>query len=267
VVIKSGLEADKSDIASFRDLWDRESEEWEKQSESSDSRVFLTHDRIGYITALITRNLKACNVLDVACGPGFISLRLAEAGFDVYGFDISEKFVNHTIKRIGNTINDPGLHFRVSRNGEIPFSGMRFDLILAIGILPFLKDSSAYIDGLKPFLKEDGYIVASCVNGSSAYILKSILKNWRSISLSTIVRLLRTGIWYVEYSAYYKFKQAHNIRQLDQLFLSKGFEKVDEMILFGLNVLERDPLKRSGFNKMLAEYFGWLHYGVYRINS
>ncbi len=267
MVIKSGLETDKSDITSLRDLWDRESEKWEKQSGSSDSRIFLTHERIDYITALIARNRKACNVLDVACGPGFISLRLTEAGFDVYGFDISVKFINHTIKRIGNKINDPELHFRVSENGEIPFDGMRFDLILAIGILPFLKNNSVYIGGLKSYLKEDGYIIASCVNGSSVYIFRSILKLWRSISLFTIIRLLRTGIWYEEYDAYYKFKQAHNIRQLDKLFLAKGFEKVDDMILFGLDRLERNPLKRTGFNKVLSKYFGWLHYGVYRIRN
>jgi 2-polyprenyl-3-methyl-5-hydroxy-6-metoxy-1,4-benzoquinol methylase len=265
--MKFGFKTVEPKMSSLRDFWDRESDKWEKQGDSFDSKSFLTNKRVDYIASLIKRNREECNVLDVACGPGFISLKLAEAGFDVYGFDISKKFINHTIKRIGNKINDPELHFRVSENGEIPFAGMQFDLILAIGILPFLKDNSVYIEGLKPYLNEDGYIIASCVNGSSAYIFRSILKLWHSASLSTIMRLLRTGIWYEEYGAYYKFKQAHNIRQLDKLFLAKGFEKVDEMILFGLDLFEGNPLKRTGFNKVLSKYLGWLHYGVYRIRN
>jgi 2-polyprenyl-3-methyl-5-hydroxy-6-metoxy-1,4-benzoquinol methylase len=263
--MQCGSGVNEQEMRRLQNFWNGEADRWEKQADPSDSRRFLTTTRVDCITQLIKKNREKCCVLDAACGPGFISEKLIEEGFDVYGYDISRKFIDNTKKRLSHKINDLDFRFRVSENGEIPFPGAQFDLILAIGILPFLKDGDFFIEGLKTHLRSGGYVVASCVNGLSTYIIKTIFKFWHTLSLPTAVRLLRTGIWYEEYGVYHKSQQAHNIRQLDKLFLKKGFKKIDEMMLFGHNFFEKDPLKRAGINKIFAHYFGWLHYGVYRV--
>jgi hypothetical protein len=81
---------------------------------------------------------------------------------------------------------------------------------------------------------------------------------------NTLLNLARTGINSGGYIDYHSSEQVHNSSQFDNLFKETGFEKVDEIDLFHISFLDKNPLNRSKFIKFFCRFFGWNHVGVYK---
>lgn len=103
-------------------------------------------------------------VLEVGCGPGYLSLELARAGFDVTGLDLSPHCTE-----LAQTFADAD-PFKAERGPLCYLAGDffshpalaegRFDAIVFLGALHHFPDQSATMDRVRMLLRPGGLILA-----------------------------------------------------------------------------------------------------------
>lgn len=80
----------------------------------------------------------AKKVLDIGTGTGFLSIMLAEMGYEVVGLDISEEM----LKRARNKAVDRGVkvEFKLGDAEDLPFDAGSFDAVVNRAVLWTLPD-------------------------------------------------------------------------------------------------------------------------------
>jgi ubiquinone/menaquinone biosynthesis C-methylase UbiE len=107
----------------------------------------------------LPRHAKA---LDIGCGAGSISIGLAAQGFSVHAIDPVPEMIMMTRR----TAADSGLNV-VAQTGDIlhlPFAPQSFDLVLAIGVLPWLTSYSSALGQVRRVLRQGGFFVTNIDN-------------------------------------------------------------------------------------------------------
>lgn len=106
----------------------------------------------------------ALRVLEVGCGPGYLSLELARGGFNVVGLDISERCIEIASKF---SKQDPWIAQRGSLDyiaGDFYSSpelrNESFDVVVFLGALHHFPDQMATLQRAKNLIKPDGLIIA-----------------------------------------------------------------------------------------------------------
>jgi len=222
---------------------------------------------------MIRKHLHAGRSLDIGCGSGLLCRLLSEAGFDVYGADLSEKMVQRARALLADRLADAPQRFRVCPDGRIPYDPAkdRFDLITAIGVLQFVQERAAYLAHLAALLQPGGCLVLSNSNPRSLFVSLAVASRmlrfrptpeWRT----TIRNLARTGIWSGGHVVYERAEDIYSAAALDRLAGAAGLAPVDAVDFYylGSRWLDRDPGRRSRPGRNLARRWGWNHVGLYR---
>ena len=247
------------------EAWDAHAKIWDSFAENPKNYY---HRRTRFVAELILKNVEHTgSVLEGACGVGLLCLMLARNGFDVYGYDISMEMVNSARKRLNRELGIDSDRFRVCKGEEVPFGSVIFDVVVFLDF-PYIRDYDSYVKSLSKHLRKGGYLAVACVKRRSLYVCYAILRHilklgrvpdWRS----TFLNLIRTGYWSGGYLDYRTAKQAYNARSFDRIFQKNGFSKVDEFALYFPH-FDRNPLRRSRFNKFLARNLGRHYIGIYQ---
>jgi 2-polyprenyl-3-methyl-5-hydroxy-6-metoxy-1,4-benzoquinol methylase len=95
------------------------------------------HDLRKKFIATSVRPFQGMKILDIGCGPADILSYLPDV--DYWGFDISEEYIQHAKKKFGSRGNFHCQLLELSDLSELP----AFDIVLALGVLHHLDDSSA----------------------------------------------------------------------------------------------------------------------------
>lgn len=90
-------------------------------------------------------------ILDVGCGDGVLTEKIAARGSTVVGTDFSEAMVAAARER--------GIDARVCRAEQLPFDG-EFDAAFSNAVLHWIPDAAAVIDGTARALKPGGRFIA-----------------------------------------------------------------------------------------------------------
>ena len=102
-------------------------------------------------------------VLDIACGQGYGSYLLKQAGAErVVGVDVSPE----TVERARANFSAPGLDFLAADAAEIGrlFPDGFFDVVVSLETIEHLTDPAAFLTSLKRAAKPNGAMVISCPN-------------------------------------------------------------------------------------------------------
>lgn len=96
-------------------------------------------------------------ILDVACGEGLLSLRIAERGCEVCGTDMSEEFIN-LAKRLAKKL---GIlcEFRVGNAEALPYPDGCFDKVLCSSSLEHFENDVGPLKEMRRVLKPGGSVV------------------------------------------------------------------------------------------------------------
>jgi SAM-dependent methyltransferase len=107
---------------------------------------------------------RAPAVLEVGCGPGYLSLELARAGFDVTGLDLSPQCVE-VAQRFADA--DP---FKSERGAlrylagdffsQAALAEGSFDAVVFLGALHHFRDQGTTLDRVRKLLRTDGLVLA-----------------------------------------------------------------------------------------------------------
>lgn len=187
-----------------------------------------------YINSII-KKWKGKKVLDYCCGAGGTSVRLAKAGCDVVGIDISEEEI-----KIARTRADAGgvlgkCRFVVGDAEHTEFEDESFDCIVCMGVLHHVDLEAAYKE-IHRLLKKDGIVL-----GDEALANNPFFMMYRRRTPH-----LRTA-WETEHILHVRDIQA----------AEKYFEKVD-IKFFHMAVIAAVPLKNTFlFKPVRALLNGW----------
>lgn len=107
--------------------------------------------------------VKGKRVLDIACGEGYGSFLLKQAGAsEVVGVDVFADSVNRATRSFGG----PGIEFVTADATTIDerFPAEHFDVIVSCETIEHIEDPAAFLQALKRIAKPDAVIIISCPN-------------------------------------------------------------------------------------------------------
>lgn len=113
--------------------------------------------------SVATPFVKNKRVLDIACGEGYGSYLLKQAGAEeVVGVDVFVDAVNRATRSFGG----PGIEFTAADATTIEdkFPSEYFDVIVSCETIEHIEDPTAYLQSLKRVAKKDAIIIISCPN-------------------------------------------------------------------------------------------------------
>jgi len=118
----------------------------------------------------------ALRALDVGCGDGLLALELAAQGADVTGVDTSRQMITAACKRAERRGRDIGLG--IAEAGALPFASGTFDVVVAVTVLCFIKDSDAALSEMTRVLKPGGRLVIGELGKWSTWAAVRRIKGW-----------------------------------------------------------------------------------------
>ncbi|HEX2181591.1 MAG TPA: methyltransferase domain-containing protein [Rubrobacteraceae bacterium] len=99
-------------------------------------------------------------VLDVGCASGYLAAALAERGCDVVGIEVDPEAARRAEEHCERVL----VGDVESMDLDGPLEQEAFDVIVFGDVLEHLKEPLRTLERLKPFLRDDGFVVASIPN-------------------------------------------------------------------------------------------------------
>lgn len=109
--------------------------------------------------AICRESVTGKRVLDLACGTGYGSALLAQAGAEVTGIDISPEAIRKAKSRYGANIN-----FIIADCYDLPFANGSFDVVVANEMIEHVEDHDGLIKEAVRVLTDDGLFLVSTPN-------------------------------------------------------------------------------------------------------
>jgi 2-polyprenyl-6-hydroxyphenyl methylase/3-demethylubiquinone-9 3-methyltransferase len=123
----------------------------------------------------------AVRVLDIGCGGGLVSERMAALGYRVTGLDLSTGSIE-TARRHA-AAQGVEVEYRVGSAFDLPLADGSVDLVVVSDVLEHLHDLSAAIAQMSRVLRPGGLVVFDTVNRTAASWFKAILLSERVLRI------------------------------------------------------------------------------------
>lgn len=139
-------------------FWDRAAEKYAAQPVADpaafDRKIAITREHMTPDSV----------VLDIGCGTGSLALRLADAGREVHGLDISPEMIRIARDKATRQ-GTPNVHFHVGPFDETftAFPAAHLDGLCAYSILHLVDDRPAALARIHTLLKPGGFFISSTV--------------------------------------------------------------------------------------------------------
>ncbi|BAU29400.1 methyltransferase family protein [Aneurinibacillus soli] len=140
--------------------WSKMSDNWKANSKEmwdTGSRQTIIPKLVEWISP------DAGPVLDIGCGDGYGSSKLAALGYEVVGLDISEEMIQKAAEH-----TTPHLSFVCADARELPFEKHSFQAMMAINVLEWTDSPRDMLLAWKSFLKPNGIIALGILGPTAA---------------------------------------------------------------------------------------------------
>ncbi|HET7049372.1 MAG TPA: methyltransferase domain-containing protein [Solirubrobacteraceae bacterium] len=102
--------------------------------------------------------------LEVGCGAGLLAAELATRGLQVTATDSSIEMVKKAQQRAHEVGVADAMSVDLCDAHKLPFASQRFDLVVALGVLPWLHDPQSAIDEMVRVLRPGGWVALTADN-------------------------------------------------------------------------------------------------------
>jgi len=137
-----------------RQFWDWHWQHWQKRRTVNPWKD-RRHETI--LTLLRTLRLNHPQILDIGCGPGWYTEKLAQFG-QTTGIDLSDEAISIAQSRF------PHVTFLVGDIYEMPLPAGHFDVVVSQEVIDHVSNQVAFVKRAAHVLKPGGYLILSCAN-------------------------------------------------------------------------------------------------------
>ena len=114
---------------------------------------------------------KRDRILEIGCGAGYVTIALAKRGFAVEAIDHSQTMVDLTAKLAIKTGTKNLINAYKADIHELSYKKGSFDLIIALGVIPWLYDVDKALFEIARILAPNGYAILTVDNSLRATTL------------------------------------------------------------------------------------------------
>jgi ubiquinone/menaquinone biosynthesis C-methylase UbiE len=164
-------------------------------------------------------------ILEVGCGAGLITSALARSGYTVDALDSTLAMLQMTRQEAAHQGVEDQIRVHSADVHALPFQAHTFDLVIALGVIPWLHSERLALQEMQRVLTPGGYLLVTADNNARLNRLLDPLSSPLSAPLRLAAkRLLRLcGLW----SPTSGFQpKRHYPRELNRIIGDCGFENV-----------------------------------------
>ena len=160
--------------------------------------------------------------LEVGCGAGLTAVELAYRGLRVVATDAVQAMVDLARQQAARAGMSHAVRVTQADAHELAFDDSSFDLVLAMGVIPWLASPQTALRQMARVLKPGGVVVVNCDNAARLDHLLDPAWNRGLAGLRKLVAKLVPGSWL---PAAALPVGRHSIAEFDSLVSAAGLEK------------------------------------------
>jgi ubiquinone/menaquinone biosynthesis C-methylase UbiE len=170
-------------------------------------------------------------VLEIGCGAGSVAVALAQRGFRIQAIDSVVAMVELARQHAVESETTALVSVEIGDAYALAFEEDSFDLVLAIGVIPWLAHPELAIQEMARVMKPDGYAILTADNRTR---LNSLLDPWLHPAFSTFKRHVKSLL--VRARLRHQLLQdtgatSHDHRFIDETLAHAGLIKTRSMTL------------------------------------
>lgn len=170
-------------------------------------------------------------ILEIGCGAGFLALALAQRGFRIQAMDSVNAMVEQTRQHAQEAGLADQISVEVGDISALAFQDNAFDLVLAIGVIPWIEHAEAGIQEMARVLKPGGYALFTADNQARLNIWLDPLRNPLLLPLKRLVKTLLDRSKLRRYSVDDVGSHFHSTRFIDRTLASFKLVKMKSVTL------------------------------------
>lgn len=134
-------------------------------------------------------------VLEIGCGAGFMAIALAQRGLSVQAIDSTEAMLEQAQRNAQESGGVESLSLSMGDVSALAFEDASFDLVIALGVIPWLETPERAIQEMARVTKPGGHIIFTADNRARLNALLDPLLNPLLVPLKQHVKgaLVRVG--------------------------------------------------------------------------
>src|SRR5262245_21144023 len=105
-------------------------------------------------------------ILEVGCGAGLMSVALARNGYTVAALDSTTAMIRKTWSNAVNQGVQDRIRIYSADVHALPFAAQTFDLVIAIGVLPWLHSERLALQEMRRVLRPGGHLLLTADNNA-----------------------------------------------------------------------------------------------------
>lgn len=130
---------------------------WEKWAARYDRAMSGSRKLYGSILSDMRQTLnRDMTVLELACGTGLLSVKIAPMVKHLEATDFSEEMISQAKRKA----HSARLHFSVQDATKLPYAPKTFDAVIISNALHIMPDPGAALENIRRVLKDDGILIA-----------------------------------------------------------------------------------------------------------
>lgn len=165
--------------------------------------------------------------LDVGCGAGLTAIELAQRGMRVEATDAVEAMVDLTRRQAVAAGVGRLVHVAQGDADTFAFADRSFELVIAVGVIPWLRSPSSALAEMARVLKPGGLLIVNCDNADRLDYLLDPARNRRLALRRRVARMVPSS-WVAAPS--FRLHQ-YSIDEFDAMLRCAGLSKEKERTL------------------------------------
>jgi ubiquinone/menaquinone biosynthesis C-methylase UbiE len=199
---------------------------WRDVYHADTLRAFIYRERRSAVLSMVDklRLPESSHVLEVGCGAGSTSVALARRGYKVTAVDTVDDMIHFTRQAVDRAGLGTNVETTSADICHLSFPGRHFDLILAVGVIPWLEQPGNAISELYRVVKRGGYVILTAAN---TWCLSQILDplcfpglrplRWQIANILENLNIRKRSKPRLHW---------HSIKEIDALLRRSGFHKL-----------------------------------------
>ena len=163
---------------------------WDRVYRGDDLQDLIYQRRQDFVLAYVDAGRLPPNAsaLEIGCGAGHLTIELARRGLEVEAVDASQAMVDATAARVSEAGVEAHVSVHQADVHALPFPTDHFDLVVAVGVIPWLHSPSEAVVEMARVLRAGGQLVLTADNRAR---LTSFTDPRRVIAVAPLKRVYR----------------------------------------------------------------------------